>query len=105
MAITDIIDSLYIPGITFTTFPIHSDIPFEEQMNVFDPAGAVEVKVLIATNAAESSVTIPDVDNVICLGLCKQIVYNETSHRQMLVPMWISRASATQRAGRTGRLR
>lgn len=64
-----------------------------------------EVKIVIATNAAESSVTLPDVDNVICLGLCKQIVYNEASHRQMLLPTWISRASATQRAGRTGRVR
>ena len=49
--------------------------------------------------------TLPDVDHVICLGLCKQIVYNKASHRQMLVPTWISKASATQRAGRTGRVR
>jgi len=63
------------------------------------------VKIILGTNACESSVTLPDVDHVICLGLCKQIVYNEASHRQMLVPTWISRASATQRAGRTGRVR
>ena len=58
-----------------------------------------------AVSRPQSSVTLPDVDNVICLGLCKQIIYNETSHRQMLSSTWISRASATQRAGRTGRLR
>jgi HrpA-like RNA helicase len=63
------------------------------------------LQIVIATNAAESSLTLPEVDNVICLGLCKQIVYNEASHRQMLTPTWISRASATQRAGRTGRVR
>jgi HrpA-like RNA helicase len=63
------------------------------------------VKIIVATNSAESSVTLPDVDHVVCLGLCKQIVYNEDSHRQMLLPTWISKASATQRAGRTGRLR
>ena len=46
-----------------------------------------------------------NVDHVICLGLCRQIVYNQASHRQMLTSAWISRASAIQRAGRTGRVR
>jgi HrpA-like RNA helicase len=105
VAITEIVDQLYVPGVTFTCFPIHSDIPFEDQMQVFDASKPDEVRIVIATNAAESSVTLPDIDHVICLGLCKQIVYNVTSHRQMLSSTWISRASATQRAGRTGRLR
>jgi len=105
VAITELVEQLYTPGITYSCFPIHSDIPFDDQMHVFDSAKPNEVKIVVATNAAESSVTLPDVDNVICLGLCKQIIYNETSHRQMLSPTWISKASATQRAGRTGRLR
>ena len=105
VAIMDIVEGTVIPGITFTCIPIHSDIPFDDQMTAFDEARPDEVKVIIATNAAESSVTLPDVDSVICLGLCKQIEYNPTSHRQMLTPVWISKASATQRAGRTGRLR
>jgi HrpA-like RNA helicase len=105
VSITDIIDLIRAPGITFTCLPIHSDIPFEDQMGAFEETKPDEVKIVIATNAAESSVTLPDVDNVICLGLCKLIEYNPTSHRQMLVPTWISRASATQRAGRTGRVR
>jgi 5'-3' exonuclease len=105
ISITDLVEKQYIPGIRFTCYPIHSDVPFEEQMTAFDAPAADEVKVVIATNAAESSVTLPDVDHVICLGLCKQIVYNASSHRQMLMPAWISRASAIQRAGRTGRVR
>ena len=105
VAIVELIESITIPGVTFTCLPIHSDVPFEDQMLVFDASRADEVKIVIATNAAESSLTLPDVDNVICLGLCKQIVYNESSHRQILTPTWISRASATQRAGRTGRVR
>jgi HrpA-like RNA helicase len=105
ISITEQIERLYVPGIRFTCYPIHSDVPFEEQMMAFDSPSADEVKVVIATNAAESSVTLPDVDHVICLGLCKQIVYNASSHRQMLMPAWISRASAIQRAGRTGRVR
>jgi ATP-dependent RNA helicase DHX57 len=105
VTITEMIELVYIPNVKFVVFPIHSDIPFEDQMNAFVAAGANEVKIIIATNSAESSVTIPDVDHIICLGLCKQIVYNEASHRQMLVPTWISRASANQRKGRAGRLR
>lgn len=105
LAITEAIEKLYRTGVTYTCFPIHSDVPFEEQMGAFDAPGADEVKVIIATNAAESSVTLPAVDHVICLGLCRQIMYNEASHRQILMPCWISKASATQRAGRTGRVR
>jgi HrpA-like RNA helicase len=105
VSISEKLEQIYVPGVSIRTFPIHSDIPFEDQMSVFAPTEPDEVKIIIATNAAESSVTLPDVDNVICLGLCKQILYNELSHRQILMPTWISRASATQRSGRTGRLR
>ncbi|KAL7553079.1 hypothetical protein ACHAWF_016337 [Thalassiosira exigua] len=104
-AIIEQIEKLDVPYVTFVCLPIHSDVPFEEQMMAFEPPKEGEVKVIVATNAAESSLTLPDVDHVVCLGLCKQIVYNRASHRQMLVPTWISRASATQRAGRTGRVR
>lgn len=104
-AITEKIENLSVYGVKYTCIPIHGDVPFEDQMSAFEPPGPGEVKVVIATNAAESSVTLPDVDHVICLGLCKQIVYNPCSHRQMLQPCWISKASATQRAGRTGRVR
>jgi len=137
IAITELIENIYIVGTRFTCYPIHSDIPFDEQMEAFESPAADEVKVVIATNAAESSVTLPDVgklskrscfkiainqssflfrrsnsihaiaysDHVICLGLHRQITYNPSSHRQMLVPCWISQASAKQRAGRTGRVR
>ncbi len=105
VSITELVEQVYVPDVVFTCFPIHSDIPFEDQMEVFAPPKPGEIKIMIATNAAESSVTLPDCDHVICLGLCKQIVYNQLSHRQMLLPTWISRASATQRAGRTSRVR
>lgn len=105
IAITECIDDFHVTGIKYTCCAIHSEIPFEDQMDAFNEPAADEVKIIIATNAAESSVTLPNVDHVICLGLCRQIMYNPTSHRQMLSPCWISRASATQRAGRTGRVR
>ncbi len=57
------------------------------------------VKIILATNAAESSITLPDVDMVICLGTHKALRYESTSHRVQLVNTWVSKASATQRAG------
>jgi len=105
IAISELIETYHTAGIRYTTFPIHGDIPFEEQMDAFNAPEEDEVKIVIATNAAESSVTLPNVDHVICLGLCRQIVYNQASHRQMLTSAWISKASAKQRAGRTGRVR
>ena len=67
-AIIELIENLNVKGCTFICLPIHSDVPFEEQMAAFEPPGEGEVKVIIATNAAESSLTLPDVDHVICLG-------------------------------------
>jgi HrpA-like RNA helicase len=92
-----------MPG--FKVYAIHSEIPFEEQEAAFLPTPANEIKVVLATNSAESSITLPDVDVVICLGTHKTLEYNYTSHRIHLSNAWISKASATQRAGRTGRLR
>lgn len=89
----------------FRLFAIHSEIPFEEQEAAFLPTPADEVKVVLATNAAESSITLPDVDTVICLGTHKSLEYNSHTRRVNLLNSWISKASATQRAGRTGRLR
>ena len=86
-------------------YMIHSDIPFEEQEAAFLPTPANEIKVVLATNAAESSITLPDCDVVICCGTHKSMQYNLINHRAVLSNGWISKASATQRAGRTGRVR
>ena len=67
-SISELIENLRIPSVRFVCLPIHSDVPFEEQMAAFDPPQDGEMKVIIATNAAESSLTLPDVDTVICLG-------------------------------------
>ena len=89
----------------FVVLPIHSDIPFEDQLRAFDQdENSAAVKFVVATNAAESSITLPDCDNVICLGTSKRMEYNENSHQVHLVNGWISQASAEQRGGRTGRV-
>ena len=58
-----------------------------------------------SADAAESSLTLPDCDHVICLGAAKMLSYSDKHHASQLVNCWISKASATQRAGRTGRVR
>lgn len=85
--------------------PIHSDIPFEEQLLAFQPSLPGEAKIIIATNAAESSLTLTDCDHVICLGTHKMLSYNDKHSTSQLMNCWISQASANQRAGRTGRMR
>ena len=88
----------------YMVIPIHSDVPFEEQMKAFEQDDEV-VKVVIATNAASSSITLPDCDNVICLGTEKRIEYDTKRNQVALVGAWISQANAIQRAGRTARIR
>jgi HrpA-like RNA helicase len=90
---------------SFLCLPIHSDIPYEDQLLAFQPVQPGVTKIVIATNAAESGITLPDVDVVIDFGMSKQIDYNPDTHRQVLAPVWVSKASAKQRAGRTGRVR
>ena len=55
---------IFVPGMS----DIESIIKFKEQMAALEPAKVREVKVIIATNPAESSLTLPDVDHVVCLG-------------------------------------
>jgi HrpA-like RNA helicase len=85
---------------------IHSDIPFEEQELALMPPAPDKIKVIVATNAAESSVTLPNLDVVICLGTHKAINFKTGDIlRSNLENVWISKSSAIQRAGRTGRIR
>lgn len=91
----------------FKIIPLYSELSDEDQELAFKPANAskFEIKIVIATNIAESSITLPDVDTVICLGTHKSMEYSTTNHSAMLVKQWITKDSATQRAGRTGRVR
>ena len=88
----------------YTVIAIHSEIPFEEQEQALVAAKPNEIKVIVATNAAESSLTLPDVDTVICLGTQKSIEYDASTHSVQLIKKWISKSSAIQRAGRTGNI-
>ncbi|KIY73554.1 P-loop containing nucleoside triphosphate hydrolase protein [Cylindrobasidium torrendii FP15055 ss-10] len=83
--------------------PIYSALPSEVQSRVFDPTPPGARKVVIATNVAETSLTIPGIYYVIDPGFSKQNAYDAKLGMDSLVVMPISQAQARQRAGRAGR--
>ncbi|XP_075254497.1 ATP-dependent RNA helicase DHX8-like [Convolutriloba macropyga] len=83
--------------------PVYSALPSEMQTRIFDPAPPGSRKVIIATNIAETSLTIDGIYYVVDPGFVKQNVYNSKSHMDALVVTPISQAQAKQRAGRAGR--
>jgi len=83
--------------------PIYASLPSEQQAAIFTPTPAGARKVVLATNIAETSVTIPGVVYVIDPGFAKQKAYNAATGMESLLVVPISRAAAVQRAGRAGR--
>lgn len=85
--------------------PLHGQLAPEDQRLAFAPAPPDEVKVVLATNAAETSVTIPDVTVVIDTGRVKRMTFEPRTQLASLTEGWCSAASAAQRRGRAGRVR
>ncbi|KAI9512405.1 P-loop containing nucleoside triphosphate hydrolase protein [Russula earlei] len=83
--------------------PLYSLLPTEKQMKVFEPSPAGTRLVVVATNVAETSLTIPGIRYVIDCGRAKERRYNLADGIQSFQISWISKASAAQRAGRAGR--
>ncbi|TIB40487.1 hypothetical protein E3P86_00658 [Wallemia ichthyophaga] len=83
--------------------PLYSLLPSEKQMQVFEPPPDGSRLVVIATNVAETSLTIPGIRYVVDSGRAKERSYNEQNGMQSFDVLWISKASAAQRAGRAGR--
>jgi ATP-dependent helicase HrpB len=83
----------------FTLVPLHGGLTLQEQQRAFEPTP--ERKVILATNVAETSLTIPGVGVVIDAGLVRQTLYQHGRGSLALTP--IAQDSAAQRAGRAGR--
>src|SRR5205807_914399 len=81
--------------------PLHGSLRAEEQMAALRPAR--QRKVILATNIAETSLTIEGVRTVIDSGLARVAGYDAQRGLDRLELKRISKASATQRAGRAGR--
>ena len=83
---------------------LHGDLPVEQQSRVLQPADDGRRRVVLATNVAESSVTLPGVRVVIDSGLAREPRFDPNSGFSRLDVVAISQASADQRAGRAGRV-
>jgi len=81
--------------------PLYARLNFDEQMQVFQTSP--QRRIVLATNVAETSVTVPGIRYVIDPGLARMSRYAARTKVQRLPIEKISRASANQRAGRCGR--
>ena len=83
--------------------PIYAALPPEEQMKAFEKTPEGSRKVILATNIAETSITISGIKYVIDTGMAKSRAYNPKIGIETLMVAPISKAAARQRAGRAGR--
>ncbi len=84
-------------------YPLYGRLNKEEQERVFTPTEEGKIKIVFATNIAETSLTIDGITIVIDSGYAKFNSYNQTNFTSALQTQQISKASAMQRAGRAGR--
>lgn len=84
--------------------PIYANLPSELQTKIFEPTPDGARKVVLATNIAETSLTIDGIVYVIDPGYVKENIYNPATGMSNLVVVPCSRASANQRSGRAGRV-
>ena len=87
----------------FVVHPLHSGIPSKDQRKVFVRPPAGVRKIILATNIAETSLTIEDVVFVVDTGRAKEKSYDPHLKTSTLQVSWISQASAKQRKGRAGK--
>jgi ATP-dependent helicase HrpB len=83
---------------------LHGELPVDQQSRVLQPDPDGRRRVVLATNVAESSVTLPGVRVVVDSGLAREPRYDPNSGFARLDVVSISQASADQRAGRAGRV-
>jgi ATP-dependent RNA helicase DHX37/DHR1 len=83
--------------------PLYASLPTVQQMRVFQPPPDGSRMIVLATNVAETSLTIPGVRYVFDCGRSKEKKYDTATGVQTFEIDWISKASASQRAGRAGR--
>lgn len=83
--------------------PLYASLPTMQQMRVFQPPPNGSRMIVLATNVAETSLTIPGVRYVFDCGRSKEKKYDTKTGVQTFEIDWISKASASQRSGRAGR--
>jgi len=96
-------DALNLNEDRISLHPLYGDLPFEDQERAILPSKDKR-KIVLATNIAETSLTIEGVHVVIDSGLTRMLTYDPSTGMNKLVTIPVSRASAEQRKGRAGRL-
>lgn len=90
--------------VTLKVLPLYAQLPAREQLEVFNSPEPNQRIVVVATNVAETSITIPNVRYVVDGGKEKKRRYNQSTGVSRFAIQWVSKASANQRAGRSGRV-
>lgn len=101
--IADRVASLHPRAQSILSLPLYAGLTSEQQLYVFEPAPENTRKVIVSTNIAEASVTIEGIVYVIDCGFVKLRAFNPKTGIETLTTTPVSKASATQRAGRAGR--
>ncbi|KAL7885142.1 hypothetical protein AOLI_G00079120 [Acnodon oligacanthus] len=91
------------PSIPLYVLPLYSLLAPEQQAKVFHPPPPQTRLCVVATNVAETSLTIPGIKYVVDCGRVKKRFYDKVTGVSSFKVTWISQASANQRAGRAGR--
>ena len=92
-------------GLRLWVLPMYGSLAPTRQLKVFRPAGRGHRKVVVATNIAETSITIDGISYVIDSCFVKQAWFNSDTYCDSLTITTVSQAGAEQRAGRAGRTR
>ena len=83
---------------------LHSQVSIDEQYQIFSPPPPHKTNVILSTNIAESSLTIPALRVIVNFGISKVPRYNHKQKMTCLVRSWCSKAACAQRSGRVGRV-
>lgn len=85
--------------------PVYATLPSDMQAKIFEPTPPNARKAILATNIAETSITLNEIVYVIDCGFCKLNSFSPKTGMESLVTVPCSKASANQRSGRAGRVR
>ena len=100
----DVLAALSATQAALQLVPLHGELSLAEQHAALAPAPVGTRRIVLATNVAESSVTLPGIRAVIDLGLAREPRFDPQSGFTRLETVTIAQASADQRAGRAGRV-
>lgn len=99
-----LLDEHYGQSTMHMILPVHSRLSTSDQAKMFSTPSRGIRKIVLATNVAETSITIPDVVYVIDSGAHKENRIKDGTGTASLETVWVSQASAKQRTGRAGRV-